>query len=347
MPTRAANPRRAGGSELGTTLLALLVVAATIAGIELRYRSVGGFPDLWPGWTQVELQWKVERAEPGRTVFFLGDSRVGWGLSEGAFDEALAEAGRPDLRAVNAALPAADLARIAHRVVELSPEPGVLLVNFSPGAFYVFTVGPGSLLADLKLQDFLDDRLRSWLASRLRTYGVGGRDIWRDVAPGAEPRSGQIRVASRTVFPDGFVNATFERRDRRPIDPAAYQLDSYRAWYAGAGEVPFAPELTARFPARRELVLGVLRAAIERGWQVVLVRLPVGPDMRALEQALPAAFGPERFAAELGVSYRDYQDDPRARELALLDQSHLAPDAARRMARILAADLAELLRARP
>lgn len=124
-----------GRAALGATLAALLVAAAAIVAIELRYRAVGGFPDLWPGWTQVEFQWRVQRAEPGRTVFVLGDSRVGWGFSEGAFDEALAAAGRPDFRGVNAALPAADVTRLAHRVVELSPEPGVLVVDFSPGSF--------------------------------------------------------------------------------------------------------------------------------------------------------------------------------------------------------------------
>jgi hypothetical protein len=65
--------------------------------------------------------------------------------------------------------------------------------------------------------------------------------------------------------------------------------------------------------------------------------------MRALEERLPERWSPEALAAELGIPFLDYEGDPRAAGLRTQDESHLDPESARGMARLLARDLDELL----
>ena len=79
-----------------------------------------------------------------------------------------------------------------------------------------------------------------------------------------------------------------------------------------------------------------------RKWQIVMIRLPVGTQMREVEDKLPEALKPARLAAELHLPFIDYNQDARTRDFKTLDESHLTPDSARKIAPILAADLARL-----
>ena len=87
----------------------------------------------------------------------------------------------------------------------------------------------------------------------------------------------------------------------------------------------------------------LVREAVDKGWRVVLIRIPVGGQMLAMETALPEDLHLEAAARELNVLTVDYQYDPRLSGFTTVDESHLTPEAARRMAEVLADDVRVLL----
>ena len=198
---------------------------------------------------------------------------------------------------------------------------------------------PGPPIPGLKIQDLLDDRLDSYLAEWLWTRGRP-EELSDYFVPYL--RTGIIRRGagwvSRSSFPDGFMNATLNIRGGLPTDAAAYQLANFGQFVAEVRENPAAARL------RRDEISGVIRAARAAGWTVVLVRFPIGARMRDLEAGLPPDLHPDALARDVGVGLLDYTEDPRTVGLATLDESHLTPDSAREMARILAHDLFPLLR---
>ena len=243
--------------------------------------------------------------------------------------------------AINAGVPAASIVANMKYILKLQAnrQPQAMVVNFSPVGFYQFQNFPGPQIPGLKIQDLLDDRLDSYLAEWLWTRGrpeeladhFGAywrtRKIWRAVT-----------WVSRSTFADGFMNATLAYSDGSPMDAGAYQLLYFGEFVAGVRENPAAARL------RRDEISGVIRAARAAGWTVVLVRFPIGARMRDLEAELPPDLRPDALALAVGVPFLDYTEDPRTAGLATLDESHLTPDSAREMARILAHDLFPLLR---
>ncbi|QKG55436.1 hypothetical protein GKZ68_01535 [Hymenobacter sp. BRD128] len=74
--------------------------------------------------------------------------------------------------------------------------------------------------------------------------------------------------------------------------------------------------------------------------QVVLVRLPTGPEMAALEKEYQPAFDRSlsSLARSLGVPYLNYLDQPYPTN----DGNHITRGAAEQFSRRLAADIARL-----
>lgn len=320
-------------------ILAVITVALLLGVIELAFRISGGFPVVETGMSSTEFQWKVQRAEAAKNIFVIGDSRIGWGFAERIFSEEIAKAQSANIVGFNAGLPGTSATSLVRYIVakESKTKPGIMVINFSPGGFYFFPDYPVSPADKLKYQDILDDKIRIFLQERIYTFDREYTHLYKQFKEGKHPSKRDAVWMSRTVFPDGFINAHGQYNDGTPFDPAEYQLKNYE-------------EILKRissnqqtYLARKEAAVKTIQQAKDAGWKIVIIRLPVGPRMRQLEEQLPQQFRLETVAGELGLEYIDYNQDMRVNNLSTLDESHLTPESAREMARILALDLLDLL----
>lgn len=320
--------------------------------IEIAFRQAGGFPYVVPGWTHTELQWRLTENEPANTVFVVGDSRVGWGFSEGVFDETLRAAGVEGVRGINAGVTAGNAERIVQFLLKnhLDEEPGLLVVNYSPPSFYFYQATPGTAPANLLLQDLYDERLGAELGEVLYTWDRGIGTLWDRIA-GAERgnRRGMVWV-DRHVYPDGFVHATLVRRDGKPIKPGANLMDFDRQIL---GQVEGGPiddlyvQSADYYAGRREKLIKTLKRALKRDYEILMVRFPLGEGVLQADARLPEELTLESIAGELKIPYIDYNGDERAHGIETVDGSHLSVEGARAISRLLAEDVARLFKGGP
>jgi hypothetical protein len=209
---------------------------------------------------------------------------------------------------------------------------GMLVINYSPGFIYYFSNGvseenPNPKDVGLKrtIRYLLSSIFTASIQSLPEDFKLLGKEAHRKY------------WASRTVFPDGFVNAQLLSTDGKPFDAAQNQLDYYTSII-----LENSPARLAKANESRKSFVDSLKYFSTKNWQVVLIRLPIGKRMRALENKLPEAFKLEELATDLGLPFIDYNQDPRTQNLETLDESHLTPHAARLFARILASDLMRL-----
>lgn len=328
-----------------STVAAFIIVVAIVAGLEAMYRWAGAIPSLVPGWTMTEFAWRLQNADLSKPVVVVGDSRVGWGLAEKPLERALRARHAAFSCVVNAGVAATSTAAILRYLMRRArPDDQVCLVlNFSSGAFYCFGSGFMDICPSrVTLQDYADDRIGSALQSILLTWEQDPRRIARQIRDrlrSAVPD--QIDFVTRSVDPDGFVEAHLGTAHGDALDPRAYALDNYRRLFKEVFDRPVAARL--RLLHIRQCV----DAARQRGWRVAMIRLPISAEMLALENQFPTDLQFDRVADFLGVWARDYTRDPRARFFATVDGSHLTPDAARAFAPVLAEDLARWMNAPP
>jgi hypothetical protein len=322
--------------------LAVIVSAVAIGGVERLYRAAGGLPSVVPGLTRIEFQWKIQQTlGRAHVAYVVGDSRAGWGFAERVFNREYARLGSAhDVRAVNAGLAASSITADIKYVLDsrAGGRPQALVVNYSPVGCYQFVYAPGPPIPGLKIQDVLDDHLDSLLAERLWTR-ARGRAASEQIAlyrrqHAVSPVTNWVR---RTVDADGFVNGTLATNTGVPVDNPATQLLYFTQFIAAAQSDPSAPR------RRRDEFTSMIHEALGAGWTVVLVRFPIGPRMRDLENMLPADLRPDAVALAGGVPLLDYTADARTAWFSTLDESHLTPDAARALAPILARDLFRFL----
>lgn len=324
-------------SELKITLGACLTALALIGAAEGAYRHAGGLPLSPPGRTRVEFQQRVAGISAENAVVLVGDSRASWGFSEAALTSGLGSCGQPELRAVNVGLPATGVAPILGYLQSAMGRrpPRLLVVSYSPAGFYHF----GADLIDAStpmftLQEAADDRIDLWLTARWWTFRQPFARVLSRIGFKTGPATGrQIDPVARTVYPDGLVTFTLAANDDLPFSAAEHQLNYYKT------VVPQLIANRAHTEKRRAEVVRLLRELRSQGWPIELVRLPISPEMRAVEAEIPTAWGGAAIAAEVDIPFRDYNLTSATAQLATADHSHLTPDSARAFSRTLAADL--------
>lgn len=315
-----------------SVIAAFVTFLIVLAAVEVSFRTSGGWPSLTCGSTRTEFQWRVRRQGSRQPIFVVGDSRVDWGFAATAFSRRLESSARVG---VNAGIIGSSVEKLLDFVVRYhgGSEPGVLVVNFSPAGFYVFENDPGPAIAQLKLQDKLDDAIGSEIRQWLFSYGQDPGALLR----GFKGQSDEFGCLRRIVHPAGFVRGEFGKKGGSPADLKRLQLEFYDR---------ILNEIAARpGPAqeRKLTMISALRRARDEGWKVFLSRFPVGSRMRAIEERLPKSLRIEEISRETAIPLFDYQNDPRTANLSIPDESHLGPEAARVVALALADDLRAVL----
>jgi hypothetical protein len=275
----------------------------------------------------------VDSVNPATDILIIGDSRVGWGVAEKLVTETLQSGPILSSRAFNLGLAgggaSAILRYLRDHVSQHPASHGMLVINYSPAFIYYFSNGVSEENSDSK-----DNGLKQtikYLFSSIFTASI--QSLPEDLEL-LTKETHKKYWASRTVFPDGFVNGQLLSSDGKPFDVAQYQLDYYASIILGNS-----PAHLDEANRNRKSFIDLVEYFNARNWQVVLIRLPIGKRMRALESKLPEAFKPESLAADLKLTFIDYNQDPRTQNFETLDESHLTPHAARAFASILATDL--------
>jgi hypothetical protein len=334
-------------------LAGVIFSVSIIVTIELCYRVAGGSPGVVPGWTKTEFQWKIKEAQNHpRTIYVLGDSRVGWGFAEKVFEKEVKRLGYRNVKAVNASLPGGNLPKMISHILKQRNKPCVMVVNFTFYAFYIGGNDPGSPIPNLKLQDYVDERINNTINECFFTYGRGYRvlmkhfkdaygdsPVQKNPAGYSNPKWSELKWFSRTVFDEGFVSGELRYPDGSRADLGLFQLDNYSIRMRKILADPSA------YNPRRQQIVSLLSRAQKDGWLIVLVRIPVGSRMQRVEEALPRNFAPRAIAKELSVSFCDYQFDARTISMVMdtLEESHIRPDQTGSLAVILAQDIAHSL----
>ena len=317
-------------------LYAVLVASLFMVVLEFCYRYTGGVPSISPGKTHLEFQWKMKNSNESPLIYLVGDSRVDMGFGDRLFTEKFNELHGVKFKAVNAGLPAGSVSDIVTYIVGNHPndKPGVIVINFTPASFCFFSESPGVPIPNLKMQDFVDHRIKNYLLEILYTNGTGLRMLFRHfqdyMKNGYRKRFAWF---SRTLFPEGFIGLSGGYNDGSKMitDISPYQKMFSRI-----------RSKSNYYMKRMDRAYNVIREAKNSGWAVILIRMPIGKKLLELESGLPGGFKAERVAYELSLEYIDYNSDPRTRYVPR-GESHLKPAGAREMSGILAHDMSRLL----
>ena len=79
----------------------LIVIICLFLVTEVLYRMSGGLPSAPPGMTTTEFLWKMKNIDFRKAVLIVGDSRVGWGFSQDAFNDELQRLGISNISGFN------------------------------------------------------------------------------------------------------------------------------------------------------------------------------------------------------------------------------------------------------
>lgn len=307
---------------LSPILVATLVGLLGLVAAEAVSRLPGVDPNFRPGWTRSEYQERLFALTPA-DVAFVGDSRTGWGIAETTVTEVLAKPGAGGGRAVNLGLPATSVQVMLDDVAARPrrERPGVIVVDYSPGTLFHFEI------SRFRLDRTRQDRIDSWMIDHAGAHLAFLRAPFRSALDGEmkrlfgrRPPSPAPVWASRTVHPEGFVEARLGMSDGAPIDAAAFQIDYYRHVVDRIAAAPDAAE--ARLAAVETRLAG-LRA---QGVCVGLMRLPVGAPMLEVERTLPERFRFRALADRLAVPAFDFMASGES--FATWDNSHVRPEVA-------------------
>jgi len=137
-------------------------------------------------------------------------------------------------------------------------------------------------------------------------------------------------TATERLHPDGWLEVNIGTDSAQVRARTARKLQDYQ-------KLAVAQHLSA---GRLQALRHTIRLLKHYG-QVVLVRLPVGPSLLALEQNYQPGFDPlmRQTATDLAVPYLDYSAQP----YATTDGNHLQRDASSAFSQQLANDLAKVL----
>jgi hypothetical protein len=319
-------------------ILAFLTSIAIIVGVELAFRATGGAPSIALGKTPVEWQWMLRQADSTNVVYVVGDSRVDWAFGHRTCDEHLRRLGIQDTTTVNAGFPGGAAAPLTQRIINEQAAPGLLVINYSPCSFYRWAVTPGARMANLKLQDLIDDRLRCRIKDYMYTFNRD-RYVFKDhltaIMTGVRPRD--VVWYKRDLYRDGFIQLRGRWNDDAAFDPKKWSVWMYHM------QLGYLIKEKEKYRRRRVEMITTVREARQRGWDVLLIRLPVGPNQFHMERSLPSPLLLDSIAADMDVPVIDYQNDPRLHPVETYDESHLAVESARRASKVLAEDLAVYL----
>jgi hypothetical protein len=288
--------------------------------------------DAIPGWTAAELEERLSGFDLQKDVAVIGDSRVGWGIAEKLVTHELRSRG-VDTTVHNLGIAAGGFRKIMERLQHLGPSSAVLVVSYTPAFLYAFDAGP------LK-EDRGRTRSEKWIERRInevaQTYLPVSPSLFMDDIRKALVRpAGVIFWSSRTVYPEGFVGAVLSSSDGAPVNSAQYQFNYYSTVLHN---IALHSNEANRAKQNFIATVGELRA---NGWRVMIIRLPIGDELLALEKAIPPQLQFEAIADALGVPFVDFTKGATTLESA--DGSHLTPQSARRFAPMLASEIRRLL----
>lgn len=306
---------------LGIALCALLLFTA----VEYSFRSIGGLPTVTPGLTPIEAKWKVQQMGGRPTLFIIGDSRVGWGVSAATFSEEAQRQGLKVLPVVTLGIPGNSIPSVLDHLLAWHNGPATVLVAYSPASFFHF----GNQLGDIQhskltLQDVLDEQIdismKEWVYSyhmRFTSLLNFFRTHWNG------PFKREVNWVARSFTKDGLAQASLGSNDHSAVDIAGHQLDSYQrvidALLAN-------PEAIQRGNAEFTRTVGIARG---RGWRIVLFRMPTGAPIQSVESGLSRLIVPQEIARMTGLPFVDLDSAEMSRHFSYVDQSHLTPSSAR------------------
>jgi hypothetical protein len=316
-------------------LLWILAFALTIGGVQaIQLRFNDEFP---PSWTYLEYIRRLESVDPKRDFVFLGDSRAGWGIAENAVTAAL-HACHIKANAWNLGSAAAGLGGLSDTFFANTPKSasGTLILNYGPGFLFHFTSGRGGRRLERSVRFNVIDEFVNQVSERFIRGSI--KDVPERIMKlvRGDPPSPHPFWASRTVYGDGFVQGVLLRPKGQPVDFRQLQIDYYKEIVEGIWSN------TKRREERLSQFADVVRLARKIGWKVVMIRLPVGAEMRKIEATLPPETTFSALAKAYSLTAIDYNDDPRTLHIESTDQSHLSPDGAIAIAPVIASDMAKL-----
>ena len=208
-------------------IISVLISLIIIAIFEVIFRFFGGTPNIIPGWTKIEFAEKIEKVKKSRTVYVIGDSRVGWGINSKSLQNRLIELGNEDIKCVNGGMPSASTGKIITNILDRKITKGVLVINYSIASFFHFTDGPGPIF-NMKLQDVIDDRINIFLSQRVYTYGGRWKVISRFLYNKVFSKEDVKKFWKERIVYDGdYVNGVLALSNGEKPDVGKIQVDYY------------------------------------------------------------------------------------------------------------------------
>ncbi|QDT14149.1 hypothetical protein [Alienimonas californiensis] len=314
-PTSAFPAARTPELPLGRrAALCLLLIAASVVGLEFFWRSRGWGPGVSDTWAL--RAWFLTQAEGIRPdgVVTLGTSRMASGFDTEVFRRRF-----PNTRLVNVSLPAL--------------QPTAFAEHLSDNGF------AGLLIIDVQSFHFQSSRMNKGLAELDQTLEVSTLEAWN-----ARLSSYGQSVLCCTHMSLGWRRLIDEAIDRRALPRRPYQAmrrDRYRPSdfriLAAQGELQERRRRSVRrmlaattstsqerWEANAETFGAVVRRIQERGGQVVLIRFPTSGERWTHNQIVyPKASHWDRLAELTAAETIHFRDVPALSDFECPDTSHL------------------------
>lgn len=309
-------PRGLPGRRL--IVSAALIAICALGALEGGLRLMGYQPD---GGYKQPREWSAHLADGDGKLLIVGDSRAAWGVSCEAVERGRAAAwGRP-MACSNGAVIWGHLPTLLPRLAAGEITPRLLVIGISPASLYspVFQrefAPMAAGFAPLSATERLDVATRRWIRSHLviaaSDLSTLGQMILGRAAQKVRHRQDDAGW-NRMSFAPGALEAA------RRFQISAYSRQFLRPLGEQGAPDPDGHIAEADLQAAEAEVLAAVARLRQRGVKIVMVRLPIGPEVAEVEASLSLARRLAPLAEAAGVPYRDFT----ALGLAVADESHM------------------------
>ncbi|MFN3197093.1 MAG: hypothetical protein ACE366_01575 [Bradymonadia bacterium] len=326
-----------GGGRLA--IWVALGVVLTLTALELTARVGRGYaPD---NGFKVAREWSAHLSASHEELLVLGDSRVAWGVDCAGVDQGVFETYGPPGRCRNGAVIWGRLPEILEALVDAEITPAGIAVALSPASLYspAFAREFAPIHAGFERLGLVA-RIDALLRNRVRRHLVIGEVKLRVVV---DMLLGRHVQRTRYLQTDEGWNGMYLPESLRP-ESKKFQIEAYGKQFLRPLDAAGTPVPEGHFDEYDMIkaearVVAALDTLARRGSRLTFFRMPVGPQIDALEKQLGLAQRLPAIAEAARGKYRDFNGPG----YPVADESHMSHEQATPFSRELGRWIGESL----
>ena len=302
-----------------------------VLGVEYSARKKGLPPNLTPGWSRIEFLSRASKQnffQSKKTMFFVGDSRVGWGVAENYISSLLKNS--EYVTAYNLGLAASNTKNLLETIdrQNINFSDLSIVINYSPASFYHFRSGSFKESGYISPNDYLKNVFDQIISNYLYTFKTQIPKLYETLSANAYKKNSPAWY-SRTYHKEGMISADLKQPLNKKFNKSRFQLKYYQKIISRLSNGN-----TSKVRTNRNALKKVIEKLRQKGVMLMAIRLPVGKEMIKIENDFIEKSKDIHFITSvLGLNYYDLND--LVSDCETYDESHIKPDCAKKAANIL------------